>query len=56
MRLISLKENKNECEAHIIRNDIKWLIGVVLSGGIAAPIVLMFSLRITPAATAALKM
>ena len=34
--------------------DIKWLAGATLSGGIAAPIILLFSLRASPAATASL--
>lgn len=41
-------------EAKINRNEIKWLIGAVIAGGVLAPIVLMFSLRNTPAATASL--
>jgi len=41
-------------EARISKADIPWLAGAVLAGGIAAPIVLMFSLRTTPAATASL--
>jgi len=41
-------------EARISKADIPWLAGAVLAGGIAAPIVFMFSLRTTPAATASL--
>lgn len=41
-------------EAGIRREDVPWLAGSILAGGIAAPIVLMFSLRNTPAATASL--
>jgi len=41
-------------EAGISKADIPWLTGAVLAGGVAAPIVLMFSLRATPAATASL--
>ncbi len=41
-------------EAGLSRPDWKWLAGAVLLGGIAAPIVLLFSLRATPAATASL--
>ena len=41
-------------EAKIGRADLPWLIGAIISGGIAAPIVLMFSLKYTPAATASL--
>jgi drug/metabolite transporter (DMT)-like permease len=41
-------------EAGIEKADIPWLIGAVLAGGFAAPVVLMFSLRVTFAATASL--
>jgi len=41
-------------EAGITRPDIKWLTGATLAGGVAAPIILMFGLRSTPAATASL--
>lgn len=41
-------------EAHIAREDIYWLAGATLAGGVAAPIVMQFSLRGTPAATASL--
>jgi len=41
-------------EAGIEKADIPWVVGAVLAGGIAAPVVLMFSLRVTPAATASL--
>lgn len=50
-RLIS---QRTEAEAQISSNDIPWLIGAVFAGGVAAPIVLLFSLRNTPAATASL--
>ncbi len=36
------------------RSDIPWLIGVTISGGILAPIILIISLPGTPAATASL--
>lgn len=41
-------------EAHINRSDVPWLTIAVLSGGVLAPIILMFSLKATPAATASL--
>ena len=41
-------------EARISKADFPWLCGAVVTGGVAAPIVLMFSLRYTPAATASL--
>lgn len=43
-----------EQEARIKRSDWGWLAGSVMAGGVAGPIVLLFSLRITPAATASL--
>jgi drug/metabolite transporter (DMT)-like permease len=45
---------KNEAEARITKKDVPWLAGMILSGGVAAPIILMFSLKATPAATASL--
>ena len=41
-------------EARISKADLPWLSGAVIAGGVAAPIILMFSLRYTPAATASL--
>ncbi|MGA9140683.1 MAG: EamA family transporter [Methanocella sp.] len=41
-------------EAGLTLQDMPWLAGSVLAGGIAAPILLMVSLRHTPAATASL--
>jgi drug/metabolite transporter (DMT)-like permease len=41
-------------EARLARRDVPWLLGSMLVGGVAAPVVLMLSLRATPAATAAL--
>ncbi len=43
-----------EREAQLGASDMAWLAGAVAAGGVAAPIVLMFSLRNTPAATASL--
>ena len=43
-----------DAEAQISKADLLWVIGALLAGGVAAPIVLMFSLRATPAATASL--
>ena len=47
-------DNRFSDEARLTKNDWPWIIGAVLVGGIAAPIVLMFSLKNTPAATASL--
>lgn len=41
-------------EATIKKTDFIWLAGATLSGGIAAPIILLFGLRDTPAATTSL--
>lgn len=38
----------------LTRRDLPWLGGAILAGGVAAPIVLLVSLRSTPAATASL--
>lgn len=43
-----------ETEARIRRPDLVWLAGAVLTGGVAAPILLLFSLRDTAASTASL--
>jgi drug/metabolite transporter (DMT)-like permease len=49
-----LIQKNQEAEAGLTRPDIKWLAGAVITGGIAAPIVLLFSLQETPGATASL--
>jgi len=49
-----LSGNYKAVEAKISRKEVKWLIGAVMSGGVIAPIILMFGLRTTPAATASL--
>lgn len=41
-------------EAGLAPQDLPWLLGAIMAGGVAAPIILMFSLRSTPAATASL--
>jgi drug/metabolite transporter (DMT)-like permease len=41
-------------EAGIKRPDVGWLAGAIISGGILAPIILMISLKNTPASTASL--
>jgi drug/metabolite transporter (DMT)-like permease len=41
-------------EAGIKFPDVKWLAGAIISGGILAPIILMISLKNTPASTASL--
>ncbi|MHB9068732.1 MAG: DMT family transporter [Sedimentisphaerales bacterium] len=49
-----VRKIKPSSEAGLIKTDVPWLVGAMLAGGIAAPIVLMLSLRITPASTASL--
>ena len=41
-------------EAPLHRSDLRWLLLVVLAGGVIAPVLLMFGLARTPAASAAL--
>lgn len=41
-------------EAQVSKSDVPWLIGAIFAGGVAAPILLMFGLRDTPAATTSL--
>jgi drug/metabolite transporter (DMT)-like permease len=41
-------------EARLSRADLPWLAGAVASGGVAAPVLLMFALTSTPASTASL--
>ena len=47
-------KSANNNEAKLVKTDIKWLAGATLSGGIIAPIILLYSLDATPAATASL--
>jgi drug/metabolite transporter (DMT)-like permease len=44
----------NQKEAGIKSPDVKWLAGAIISGGILAPIILMISLKNTPASTTSL--
>ncbi len=41
-------------EAGLSRSDLPWLAGAVLAGGVVAPVVMLWGLRRTPAATASL--
>ncbi len=41
-------------EARLTRKDLPWLVVAVCAGGIAAPLLLLYGLRATPAATASL--
>ena len=51
---LSQRMTSNQKEAGIRRPDVGWLAGAIISGGIIAPILLMISLRYTPASTASL--
>ena len=54
LRYLTSSDTRFSDEARLTKNDWPWLIGAVLAGGIAAPIVLMFGLKNTPASTASL--
>src|SRR5690242_3477678 len=41
-------------EAALTRRDVPWLAGSILSGGVVAPVLLMWGLAQTPASTASL--
>jgi len=45
-----------ERDAGLVKNDVPWLIGAIISGGIVVPIILLVNLKYTPAATASLLM
>jgi Permeases of the drug/metabolite transporter (DMT) superfamily len=45
---------QDSAEAPVSKKDISWLLGAVIFGGVLAPIILLTSLRITPASTASL--
>ncbi|MBA4383324.1 MAG: EamA family transporter [Anaerolinea sp.] len=47
-------KKKQNNEAQIKKADFFWLVGAILAGGVAAPIILLFSLKNTPASTASL--
>jgi len=50
----SIFQRSSQKEAHLKKPDILWLAGAIVTGGIAAPITLLSSLKNTPAATASL--
>ena len=51
-RTLFIKDKHSE--TGIAKRDLPWLAGVILTGGVAAPIILMFSLKTTSASTASL--
>lgn len=46
------RNKKRQIEASLARGDYPWLAGATICGGILAPILLMFSLKLTPASNA----
>jgi len=52
--LLHQRPTEGNAEARIQRADLPWLAGAVVAGGLLAPILLLFSLRVTAAATASL--
>jgi len=50
----SFDRKRLNSEAQIKRPDYLWLAGAILAGGVAAPIILLISLKNTPASTASL--
>ena len=54
VRRLRVRSGAMAGEAPLVVRDLPWLLGAVVAGGVAAPIVLLFGLRITPAATASL--
>lgn len=46
--------NARQQEAGVVRADLPWLCGAILSGGVLGPAFLMLGLTLTPASTAAL--
>lgn len=53
-RMIQKAGGQDEQEASLGKRDVPWLLGSIAAGGMAAPIILMFSLQTAPAATASL--
>jgi drug/metabolite transporter (DMT)-like permease len=52
--LMKIRNPERKSEAKLTHKDLPWLLGAIISGGVLAPIVLLFGLRITPASTASL--
>lgn len=51
---VTLSAASRRREARLERTDLPWLVGAILAGGVVGPILLLFGLRQTPAATASL--
>jgi drug/metabolite transporter (DMT)-like permease len=52
--LLNHTKLKIKQEAKLEKKDLGWLLGAVIFGGILAPILLMISLKVTPASTSSL--
>jgi len=52
--IVSKAIGRGDTEARLEWRDARWLIGAILAGGVAGPILLLLGLQRTPAATAAL--
>src|SRR5689334_21369706 len=52
--LQKLRNKDGSAEAHLSGAEVPWLLGAMLMGGVAAPILLLISLQQTPASTASL--
>jgi drug/metabolite transporter (DMT)-like permease len=51
---LAISKKQNIKEAALKKSDISWLFGAIVAGGVIAPIILMISLKTTPASTASL--
>ena len=51
---LTIGKKQNIKEASLKKADISWLIGAIIAGGVIAPIILMISLKTTPASTTSL--
>ena len=54
LRLLQAARGTHRAEARLVRADLPWLVLVVLAGGVAGPLFLLFGLARTDAASAAL--
>lgn len=54
IKLLKKLPGGRDAEAGIRKDDVKWLLGALLAGGVAAPVILMISLKNTPGTTASL--
>ncbi|GKU24569.1 DMT family transporter [Clostridium folliculivorans] len=52
--VLNLISKDKKSEAPLSKKELPWLLGAITFGGVIAPIILMTSLKVTPASTAAL--